>query len=212
MHDGTTNNDDRIEISGVENINPIGYLSAIGALDQTGGAVTGFIKDCMVTDHLGGSAFGASASRNFKIFNNYARNVAIGVNFDTYPATNLEIFDNRLHHVTVWGVLLNNGSVLKDVRFTTTLSKWRRVLDRSSWRVRFRRLWRFTETGSISRMPSRGLSSVVRRLRGVFRDNVIQTTGEFDTSSVPNLEVIRNRDPGGKPWLPQFRGRDSLAG
>jgi hypothetical protein len=70
----------------------------------------------LVTDNSKGSCFGAGASRNFKIYRNRARNVTIGVNFDTYPAENLDIFENDLRGVLGRGVLFNNGSLLKRIR------------------------------------------------------------------------------------------------
>ena len=207
MHDGSRNNDDRIEISGVENINPIGCLSAIGVADQTGGSYTGFIRDCVVTDHLGGSAFGASGSRNFKVFNNYARNVAIGLNFDTHPATNLELFGNRLHHVTAGGSL-NNGSVLKGCEDPRQLHRNGPGYAR---RAGLRRGPGPSATvqiyGNRVVQPNSKLGIVIgsSKLKGVFRDNVIRTTGPLDASSVPNLAVFGNCDFEGRSIRPILR-------
>lgn len=204
MHDGSDYNDDRIEISGVENINPIGYLSAIGAIDQNGGAVTGFIKDCLVTDHLNGTAFGASASRNFKIYNNTARNVAIGVTFDTFPARNLDIFGNRFHNVTGWGVLFNNGSVLKNVKIHDNLIEMTPNAGAVFVGGQVSASVRIYRNRVVQPNPSGGIINGSPKLTGQLRDNVIQTAGPFETNSVPNLLLSGNCDFKGKLLRPTY--------
>jgi hypothetical protein len=114
-HDGSKGSSDRIEISGCENINPIGYLTAISAFDQLGGTFSGFIRDCTVTDHAGGSAFGSGGWRNFDVFHNVTRNVSIPIVIDTHNYYNVGIFENRFYNCSAWGVLYNGGGVYENI-------------------------------------------------------------------------------------------------
>jgi hypothetical protein len=114
-HDGSKGNQDRIEVSGCENINPIGYLTAISVFDQMGGTVGGSIHDCTVTDHLKGAAFGAGGWRHFNVHHNVTRNVAIPIVIDTHNYYDVDIFANRFYHCGDWGILFNGSGVYQNI-------------------------------------------------------------------------------------------------
>ncbi len=115
-HDGSRDPGDRIEINECENINPIGYLTAISVFDQAGGLVSGSIRDCRVLNHPGGAAFGAGGWRNFKVIGNYARNVGNGIVIDTNDYHHVDIARNHFHGINGWAVLYNGKGVYDDIR------------------------------------------------------------------------------------------------
>lgn len=115
-HDGTRNGDDRIEISGCENINPVGYLTAICAFDQQGGTFSGFIRNCLVTDHAEGAAFGAGGWRNFDVCNNVTRNVQIPIVIDTHDYYDVGIFGNQFYNCRKWAILMNGGGIYENIK------------------------------------------------------------------------------------------------
>ena len=114
-HDGSKSGGDRIEISGCENLNPVGYLTAISAFDQLGGTFSGFIRNCLVTDHPRGSAFGSGGWRNFDVSHNVTRNVAIPLVIDTHNYYDVRIFENRFYNCGAWGVLFNGAGVYENI-------------------------------------------------------------------------------------------------
>ncbi len=147
-----------------------------------------------MTNHLLGGAFGVGASRNFKIFHNYARNVNIGINFDTYPARNLDIFGNRLDHVIVWGVLFNNGSVLKNIKIHDNVIKMSPGAGPVFLPGQVRASVKIYRNRVVQPNPSGGIISGSPKLTGTFHDNEIQSAGPLETNSVPNLAVFGNCD------------------
>lgn len=120
-HDGSSGNEDRIEISDVENLNPLGYLTAISVLDQHGGSVSGFIRNCLVTDHKDGSAFGSGGWRNFEVSHNRTRNVAIPIVIDTHDYRDVRIHHNRFRNCLGWAILCNGGGVYEGIKIFDNL-------------------------------------------------------------------------------------------
>ncbi|MGI8438571.1 MAG: hypothetical protein ACR2NX_16995 [Chthoniobacterales bacterium] len=116
MHDGSSGNSDRIEVSGVENLNPMGYVTAISVADQSGGSASGFIRHCLVTDHKDGSGFGSGAWRNFEVAYNITENVAIPIVIDTHNYRNVRIHRNRFYGCSVAGMLANGGGIYERIR------------------------------------------------------------------------------------------------
>ncbi len=116
MHDGSSENDDRIEISGVENLNPRGYVTAISVSDQSGGSARGFIRNCLVTDHKDGSAFGSGGWGDFEVAHNVTENVAIPIVIDTHDYRNVRIHSNHFYGCTFGGMLANGGGVYERIR------------------------------------------------------------------------------------------------
>ena len=120
-HDGSNDPADRIEIVGCENLHPMGYLTAISVFDQSGGAVSGAIRRCLVTDHKDGSAFGAGGWRNFEVTDNVTQNVAIPIVIDTHDYRKVGIYRNRFLNCVAWGVLCNGGGVYEGIRICDNL-------------------------------------------------------------------------------------------
>ncbi|MGI8820703.1 MAG: right-handed parallel beta-helix repeat-containing protein [Chthoniobacterales bacterium] len=105
----------RVEIDSCENLDSVGSLTAIAAFDQSGGRISGFIRNCLVTGNPNGVGFGAGGWRNFAVVGNTTRGMGAGIVIDTHDYENVRIVRNRFYDTRRWGILYNGSGVYRDI-------------------------------------------------------------------------------------------------
>jgi hypothetical protein len=97
-HDGSSGNNDFVEITNVKAIDPVGNMTVISGFDQSGGQVAGIIQNCSVSCSavsIGMTAYGGRRWNNFSILNSRCVNTYFGVTIDTEDFHNVDIDGNN---------------------------------------------------------------------------------------------------------------------
>ncbi len=195
---GSSNGSNRVEIDACENLAPIGSLTAISAFDQSGGRLSGFIRNCLVTDGPESASFGAGGWKNFAVMGNRTRNMGAGIVIDTHDYENVLIERNRFYATKKWGLLYNGGGLYRNIVVRRNYfemapsAEW--CLATSNARV----TTRIEKNTFIQNSMARPAFWIGPRTAGSLRDNVVDGTAPNDLPRSPHLRLENNRDLRGR--------------
>ena len=198
MHGGADPGD-RVEISGCDNINPEGYLTAISVFDQTGGSVGGCIRNCTVTDHAGGAAFGSGGWKNFAVADNYTSNVNTGITIDTHDYRNVTIYGNQFVNLSQYGIIFNGSGVYDNIAIHDNIfdcsphGNAANVLVTGNARVAVSLYDNVIKQGKTG-FPALAFGP---QTSGMVNENTISEVTPSDLSACTSLEVTQNHDISG---------------
>jgi hypothetical protein len=104
-----------VEIDACENLRSAGNLTAICAFDQSGTRISGFIRNCLVTDNPDAAGFGSGGWMNFAVVGNRTRNVGAGIVIDTHDYNDVRIEKNRFYRTRRWGFVYNGKGTYRNI-------------------------------------------------------------------------------------------------
>lgn len=97
-----------------------GYATSISVFDQTGGRITGGIRNCLVQGYgkaPSSAAFGAGGWVNFEVSDNRVKGMACGVTIDTHHYTRVRFLRNRFTDLYKFGFLVNGSGQYDSLTF-----------------------------------------------------------------------------------------------
>jgi Right handed beta helix region len=205
LSSGSNDGSNRIEIDSCESLNPVGRLTAISAFDQTGGRISGFIRNCTVANDPNGVAFGAGGWKNFAVSHNYTRNMGAAIVIDTHDYENVLIQYNHFSATKSYGILYNGRGQYTNIVIEKNFIEMGEsalaclITDQAtvSTQIRENRLFQNSATAPAF--------SIGAKTIGTVSNNIIHENVPSDLSKAVHVLLRNNRDPSGDPV--EFDGR-----
>jgi hypothetical protein len=198
LSSGSTDASNRIEIDSCENLDSKGNLTAISAFDQGGGRISGFIRNCLVTNNPNGAAFGSGGWKNFRVSRNRTFNMGAGIVIDTHGYENVLIEGNHFYGTQRYGILYNGSGQYKNIVIRNNFvemeksAEWGLVTGNATVTTRI-----YNNTFIQSSLV-RPVFWVGSKTKGILRSNVVDETIRSDLSRADHVRLRNNRDIRGR--------------
>ena len=198
LSSGSSDGSNRVEIDSCENLGSLGRLTAISAFDQTGGRISGYIRNCLVTDNPHGAAYGAGGWKNFEVSDNRSFNMGAGLVIDTHNYENVVIQGNRFRATRKYGLLLNGRGEYKNIIVRANVVEMDKRGEACLFTNAANVTTRISDNTFIQNSSAYPTFLIGANTIGVLENNIVRERIPTDLTDAIHLRVGRNHDADGK--------------
>jgi len=197
LSSGTKDGSNRVEIDSCENLNPMGPVTAIAAFDQTGTRISGFIRNCTVTNDPAGVGFGAGGWKNFEVSHNRTRNLGAAIVIDSHDYENVRIQHNEFRRNISYGLLYNGSGKYQDIVVENNFIEMAESARGGVMTNEATVSTQIRKNTIIQKSPTVSALSLGQKTKGIVSDNIIS---EKVRSHLNGADIVlrRNRDADGR--------------
>ena len=204
LSSGSTDGSNRIEIDECENLNSAGSLTAISAFDQTGGRLSGYIRNCLATDNPNAAGFGSGGWKNFALVGNRTRDLGAAVVIDTHDYENVRIEANHFH-ARRYGILFNGRGQYKNIIIARNRFEMSPTAEACLWTNEANVSTQIRLNTILQESPTAPAFLIGANTTGAIENNVVRETIGSTFWRSPKLHVRNNRTPSGSTLrFPRF--------